>query len=45
LETTVAQFDKLYTRMTGLRLRLIQATRSGDESDPHTRELRKKART
>lgn len=45
LDKTAERFDDLYTRMTGLQRRLIEAVRSGDESDPRTRELVEEART
>jgi hypothetical protein len=45
VQKTAESFDELYTRMTGLQRRLIEVARSGDESDPRTRELEEEART
>lgn len=45
LDKTAERFDELYTRMTGVQRRLIEAVRSGDQSDPRTRELVEEART
>lgn len=44
LDKTAERFDELQTQMTGFQRRLIEAVRSGDESDPRTREL-EEART
>src|SRR4051795_7894030 len=44
LEQTAGRFDELYTRMTMLQRRLIDAARTGDPADPRTRELVREAR-